>query len=394
MHTATAIVAVLSVVGPPALAPAHAAGDVSVVVSRVPDGGIQPQVASGPDGTIHLVYFKGEARAGDLFYATRGPGKVEFTAAVRVNSEAGSACAAGTIRGAQIAIGRNGRVHAAWNGSDKAATKPAEGKYAQCPMLYTSLDPATGRFEPQRNLMTATTDLDGGGTIAADAAGGVVVAWHGHGPGAKEDGEAGRRVWVARSSDDGTTFSPEAAVDPGRGACACCGMAAMTDDRGRMFLMYRAAGDGIDRGMVLLSTPPGGRVFGATDVDQWRVQTCPMSSGSLREAAGGVWLGWENKGQVFFATYDADNGKISPPRTPPGESRTRKHPRLAANRRGEVLLVWTDGTGWQKGGSLAWQVFDVDGRPIDGGAGKADGVQVWSFGGATARPDGVFEIFY
>ena len=34
-----------------------------------------------------------------------------------MNSQEGSAIAAGNIRGARIAIGQNGRIHVAWNGS-------------------------------------------------------------------------------------------------------------------------------------------------------------------------------------------------------------------------------------------------------------------------------------
>jgi hypothetical protein len=37
-----------------------------------------------------------------------------------VNSQPESAIAAGTIRGAQLAIGKAGRVHVAWNGSQNA----------------------------------------------------------------------------------------------------------------------------------------------------------------------------------------------------------------------------------------------------------------------------------
>ena len=45
-------------------------------------------------------------------------------------------------------------------------------------MLYSRLnDPGTA-FEPQRNLLHETGGLDGGGTLAADGAGNVWVAWH------------------------------------------------------------------------------------------------------------------------------------------------------------------------------------------------------------------------
>src|SRR5262249_8938066 len=44
----------------------------TVTIERVPDGGLQPQVALAPDGTLHLLYFRGEPAHGDLFYVHRG----------------------------------------------------------------------------------------------------------------------------------------------------------------------------------------------------------------------------------------------------------------------------------------------------------------------------------
>ena len=57
----------------------------------------------------------------------------EFSKPVRVNSQPKSAVAVGTIRGAQIAIGQNGRVHVAWNGGQVPGQPMASG------MFYTRL---------------------------------------------------------------------------------------------------------------------------------------------------------------------------------------------------------------------------------------------------------------
>jgi hypothetical protein len=77
----------------------------------------------------------------------------------------------------------------------------------------------------------------------------------------------------------------------------------------------------------------------------------------------------------------------------PGEARGRKHPAVAGNDRGESILVWTEGMGWERGGSLAWQVFDRNGRPT-AAKGRAVGVPTWSLVAVFARPDGGFTILY
>src|SRR5258706_9081265 len=91
-----------------------------VTLVRVPGNGIQPEAVVDRLGVLHVLYFAGEARAGNLFYVRSSDFGVTFSPPIRVNSQAGSAIATGTIRGGQLAAGRDGRIHVAWNGSDTA----------------------------------------------------------------------------------------------------------------------------------------------------------------------------------------------------------------------------------------------------------------------------------
>src|SRR5262245_45949956 len=187
----------------------QAAGKVKLL--RAPNGGIQPQVALDERGNLHMVYFTGEPQGGDIYYVRRDTGKTEFTSPIRINSEPGSAVAVGTIRGAHLAVGKNGRVHVAWNGRHDPGGHGA-------PMLYARMNDARTGFDPQRNVMQFSGGLDGGGSVAADRLGAVYVAWHGRGD---KVGEENRRVWVARSTNEGKTFSREtAAWNEPTGACA------------------------------------------------------------------------------------------------------------------------------------------------------------------------------
>jgi hypothetical protein len=367
----------------------EAEGRVTVLAS--PDGGIQPQAAIDDDGVIHLIYFKGTSAAGDVFYVRQESGGERYSEPIRVNSQPGSAIATGTIRGAQLALGRKGRVHVAWNGSGEARpANPIKGS----PMLYArSNDDRTG-FEPQRNLMRRTWGLDGGGTVAADAEGHVYVGWHGRTPDAP-DGEVGRRFYVARSDDDGATFAEEepALAEP-TGACACCGTRALVDPRGTLYAMFRAAGEGGEqRDMYLLASSDRGKTFRGGPLHPWRVNMCPMSSESLAEGKDGMIAAWETKGQVYFAKVDPKALRATDPISLPGGG-DQKHPAVACNAKGETILVWAEGTGWQRGGSLAWQVFDASGRPTQERGRLRGGVPVWGLATVVARPDGGFTIIH
>jgi hypothetical protein len=359
-----------------------------VTLLRTPGHGIQPQVVMD-EGVLHLIYFGGKDSGGDIFYARSDDEGSTFSKPIRVNSQPGSAIAVGNIRGAHLAVGKKGRIHVAWLGSGKAEPKGTNG---ESPMLYARLNDAGTAFEDQRNIIQNAFGLDGGGSVAADAAGNVYVAWHAPDPGTK--GEANRRVWVARSHDEGKTFAPETAASPkGTGACGCCGMRAFGDRKGNLYLMYRSAAEQVNRDTYLLVSKNRGTKFAATNLHQWNVGICPMSSFAFAETPTGVLAAWETKGQVFFTHIDPVTGKNSALQPAPGDGKGRKHPGVAGNTKGETILVWTEGMGWNQGGSLAWQVFDNDCQPT-AEKGHASGVPVWSLVAVFARSDGKFAIVY
>jgi hypothetical protein len=342
-----------------------------------------------------MVYLGGEPGGANVFYVRSSDGGKTFSRAVRVNSQDGSAIATGTIRGAQIALGRRGIVHVAWNGSDRALPKPPsdpEAKRAGAPMLYARSIAGGTAFEGQRNVISQTKNLDGGGSIAADENGGVYVAWHGDSIDG-QGGEDARRVWLARSTDDGTTFDKERPIsDPSTGVCGCCATRLVARPGGELELLYRSATKLVHRDVYSLVSRDRGRTFAGARVHEWEINACPMTSMSLT-ATGASLRAWETNGQVYFSSTAAGDSPKAPPLTSSTESIRRKHPRLAVQQNGDVLLAWTEGTSWGRGGSLAWQVFAADGRPTSVRGTRA-GVPVWSFPAVVARPDGGFTILY
>ena len=361
-----------------------------VVERRVPDGGIQPQAAVDGHGTVHLIYFRGDPSHGDVFYVRSTDGGTTFSPAIQVNHQPGSAIATGSVRGAQIAVGRNGRVHVAWNGSAAALPKAPSGVG---PLLYARLNDSGAAFEPERNIIRQAYGIDGGSTVTADGAGHVYVVWHA--PASGEKGEEHRRVWVARSSNEGKTFDDEtAASQPSTGACGCCGLGAFADSRATLYLLYRSASEIVNRDMHLLVSHDLGRHFTSALVDRWQVGACVMSTQAFAEGPSGVLTGWETQGQVYFGQIDSTNGQVSHVTAGPGPDRTRKHPALAIDSEGRVLFAWTEGTAWNKGGSAAWQMFDSAGRTV-AEPGRADGVvPIWGLVSAYARPGGGFAVVY
>jgi hypothetical protein len=386
-HIREMVVGAALVVGSALAGSARAESKVTLL--RVPDGGIQPQCLVDAKGVWHLIYFKGEAGDGDVYYVRSGDEGATFSKPVRVNSKPGSVIAIGNIRGAHLALGKNGRVHVAWMGSDKAEPR---GPDKQSPMLYTRLDDDGTAFEPQRNVIRAAYGLDGGASIGADDAGNVYAVWHAPEPGKR--GEDERCVWVAHSKDEGRTFAAEKrAFAEATGACGCCGMRAFADSKGRVYVLYRAAREGVHRDMYLLASAGKDDSFFGTKVHEWNIDTCMMSGAAFGQAGDSVLCAWETEERVYGARWDPALRKMSRPVAAPVKSRPAKLPAVAGNRLGESVLAWTEGMGWNRGGALAWQVFDAAGKPT-GELGRADGVPVWSLVAVCARRDGGFTIIY
>ena len=350
---------------PAALASSRAAAESqrgAVEAIRMPEDGRMPRAVVDAEGTVHLVYVQGGTNRANLFHATREPGARGWSEPQQLNSREFSVSGVGPIDGAQVALGPDNRLHVVW-----LQTEPAG-------FFYTRSHPDGSGFEAQRDLSTGEQGtLEAGPAVAADDGGNVFVFWH---AGADED--ARRRVYLTVSRDGGTTFEPPRPVSSAaEGACACCGLAAMSDPGGAVHVSYRGAGNNVRRGQRLLTSMDHGRTFSDRLVDPWELGACPVSTTKLFAGPAGLTAAWETRGQVYFADVD----RLDAVRSPPGQARfRRKNPAVAVDPRGDTLLAWGDGPGFSFGGSLHWQLFDVAGRPV----GEQGGGAATVISGSTA----------
>jgi hypothetical protein len=367
-----------------------------IQVARLPEGAMQPQVVA-KNGVVHLVFLKGEPRACDVWYQHSNDWGKVWSAPLRVNSQTGSAVAMGTIRGAQLAVGRNGRVFVAWNGSGEAQprnawTPESAKKHGASPYLFSRLKDDGSAFEAQRNLMTKTFNLDGGGSLAADDEGRVYVVWHANDKAGQD--EDGRHVWIARSTDDGATFTKETpAWNEPTGVCGCCQLKLMAENDGKVTLLFRAATEMVNRDTFALFSTDSGKSFNGKKIHDWKINACPMSSYALDKFGDTTLAAWESDQRVFYSPL-SDAMQATRIVEAPGKGDNRKHPALAVDGEGQTLLVWDENTAWGRGGKILWQLYDKNGRPVANASGQRNGLPVWSYAATFARPDGGFTILY
>jgi hypothetical protein len=360
-----------------------------VRLARVPENGLQPDARTDSSGRVHLIYLAGDPKAADIHYVTRPNADAPWSKPLRVNSQPGTAIAIGTVRGARLSLGSGNRVHVVWNGSSKAEPKPAES----APLLYARLNDAGTAFEPQRNLMADLRHLDGGAAVASNGRGTVLVAWHAAPvkTGAGADNETERGVYVAASADDGATFAAPRRIDsPALGVCACCALEASFTDANHVSVIYRSAEGSSERGMVELASTDAGWTFASRRLDRWTLNECPMTTARIVPKSNGALAVWQTRGTIQLRRLD---GQSSEAITVSPKGVKANHPVVVPATNGSTLTVWTEGTGWKKGGGLAWQMLDAALKP-QGEIVRAPDVPVWGYATAWAERDGGFTVLY
>ncbi|HMJ60982.1 MAG TPA: hypothetical protein VK493_04435, partial [Bryobacteraceae bacterium] len=138
-----------------------------------------------------------------------------------------------------------------------------------------------------------------------------------------------------------------------------------------------------------LTSPHDAQGFAGRKLDTWDVNACPMTSMDFAQAGEKVEGAWETAGQVYFEDLTATN---APRVSAPEGGQNHKHPRIAIASDGATLMAWTEGTGWNRGGSLAWQLYNAVGKPI-GKKSTAPGLPAWTFGAVVAKPGGFLLLY-
>jgi len=327
--------------GVPVRAAEDALPDVRVV--PLPEGALVPDVMMDGAGVLHMVYGLGD----DAWYVRSADNGRTFSSPVKVNTVGKVTLTMGE-RGPKLALGQltmltNARIrvwepsiHVVW--ADKWS--PGVQVY---PRYSRSLD--GGRtFEPPRAL-ASLSGIDGL-TVAADSTGTVVAFFHHVTPGQQLEVPQAHRLYLARSTDNGTTFGPEERVKiQGMDdlACSMCLMRARITADANACLVYRVANDNI-RDFFLLRSPKQENAFVPLRVneDYWELKTCPMCGPELTlDPAGRMLCAFMSRHRVYWSALD--DGRFTLHVATPANGEDEIYPAAFGDGKGHVLFVWQVG---------------------------------------------------
>lgn len=272
-----------------------------VTVSLADHSAQAPEIAVGPDGSIHLVWIdelvSGSAdpqsgghshiTANNVHYARSTDGGKTFSVPVQINVKNGDVWGF-SVSKPRIAVGRNGTIHVFYSGND---VNPYNGKPEAVALYTRSIDGGVTFTTPQKLNEMGKTDgsefVHGGlthmhvfGTLAVDSRGNVYTMWLD----SRDMNGAGEccKIFMAVSRDDGATFERDREIAPAD-TCPCCQLTAFVDEMDRLFVGSRRI-DGKFRDSTVMVSRDSGRTFGPrrrVDDSRWEIEGCPMKATSI-----------------------------------------------------------------------------------------------------------------
>lgn len=187
--------------------------------------------------------------------------------------------------------------------------------------------------------------------MAIDGSGRIYVAWL-DSRFASEDELGASHVVIARSDDEGATWTQPILVDESR-SCECCRVALATAPDGTVYLAWRKILEPGVRDMVISRSTDGGETWSDPSLvfaDDWEVDYCPDAGPSLvvennDEINLAWWTGAKGKAGVKFTrSTDGGDSFSDPVELKITEESRSSHVQLAISQNDEIFVVWDDGS--------------------------------------------------
>lgn len=223
-------------------------------------GALQPQVAVGAMGEIHVVF----GQKGGAIYHTVSTGETRtFRAPVQVGAL--PKLALGMHRGPRIAVA-GGRVVV-------TAISHEDGDL----LAWTSADGGMSWTGPAKVNAAPKSAREGLHAMAGSGER-VAVAW-------LDLRNGGTELWGALSKNGGANWEPDARIyqSPDGSICQCCAPSLAFGPRGELAAMWRNSLGGA-RDLYTALSRDGGQTFGPAEklgTHTWKLNACPMDGGGI-----------------------------------------------------------------------------------------------------------------
>jgi hypothetical protein len=340
----------------------------SVAVSPADGRAIAPDVAVGPDGSVHLLWVDkapvelseedkalGHTHtAADQLWYRRADANGVLKPAVRVNRTDGEVWGFGVSK-PELDVDARGTIHVHFPGNavnDDTKKGLLVARYARSTDGGATFEPARTLNSPAQNDLSAIMH---GGFAAAAAFGTLLVAgdevrafWIDTRDMTEESTAGG--AWQAISRDGGKTFQTDTAAYT-KDICPCCQLAA-AESQGRVLLTSRTTYDGGFRDSAIGASPLGKDDFNTrTRVGEgrWEIAGCPLKRTAIAAVGNTVYTatftGGRDPAGAYLSRSNDGGNTFSPAELIHAGAAVSDAPTLAIDRDGRLFVAWHAKTG-------------------------------------------------
>ena len=250
----------------------------------------EPQMAAN-GSTVALTFGAGHA----IYFSSSRDGGATFSDPVKV-AEAGIVPLS-RHRGPRIAFAGGVVVITAVVGNKSEEGGHAHGLPSDGDLMaWRSLDGGKSWTPGKAINDVAASATEGLHALASDGRGLLFAAW------LDKRGAKGTKLYSARSSDGGATWSKNVAVylSPDGSICECCHPSLAIDATGQVVVMWRNAVGG-SRDMYLATSRDGATFSTPQKLGKgtWKLNACPMDGGGLAVSSTKILTAWRRDTNVF-----------------------------------------------------------------------------------------------
>jgi len=328
-------------------------------MSTTSDGQFNPYVVSDNRGGFYFAYVERKNGLSNVMLQ-HSPQGGAFSPAVRVNSRAGD----GAVRNEnppKMAMGRKNEVYVVW-ASERERWK-GNIRFAR------SLNGGK-TFEPAIDVNSGVSQRPIGRafqSIAVDAKGRIFVVWIDERN--KTAASRGGEIWMAVSTDQGKTFSPDRKILAD--VCECCRTSIAVDSAGRIFVSYRVVPSSgpMLRDIAIARSDDEGKTFNPSLVnrDGWDINACPIAGATMTiDSSDRLHVAWFTQSgetpRLFFASSTNHGASFTKPAVFDRSQKLAKHAHVVSLSGNRVLIAWDD---QNTASFVSWGVFDVSTKSLN-----------------------------
>ncbi|MGE0473281.1 MAG: sialidase family protein [Nitrospirales bacterium] len=299
-----------------------------------------PAAQLAADGTLHLAWGGETQEDRGVFYVKGQPGQEIASEPIRVSPP--TTPVATLHEPPALALGPKNDVYITWT----TPHPKANGKlFTSLLLLSPSLDGGKSFQPPTRVNDDETVTGHSFDHVTVGPNGTVHVAWLDNREGKKDPA-----TYASISRDQGATVSPSLKID--EPSCVCCRTFATTTQDGTLYLAWRKIFPGSIRETVVARSTDDGQTFSPAVIvghDRWVYDGCPHRPATMGvDKHGRLYVTWYTEGPDdtpgVYVAYSDDQGKTFTPRRQLNSSKGTfpDHPQLAVNQEGHLIVTWEE----------------------------------------------------